>query len=107
MRLKYGLSTLGIVLLTAITAQAQITFVQKETRNGQSTTSQIQMDKDHIRAESRDGNDENAFVFDATTQTARIINISKKTYMEMNKAEMDQMGKQLASAMAQMQEQMK
>jgi hypothetical protein len=86
-----------------ITAHAQVTFVQKETRGGQSTTSQIQIDKDHIRADTHNENDEVAFVFDAASKTGRIINISKKTYMEISQAEMEQM----RTMMAQVQEQLR
>jgi hypothetical protein len=94
--------------LAAMPAKGQgVLFVQKETRGGQATTTQIQMDKDHIRVESRSNGDESAFVFDSPKQIARMINISKKTYTEMTKAEMEQMGGQINSAMAQMQEQMR
>ena len=94
--------------LAPLPAQGQgVLFAQKETRGGQTTNTQIQMDKDHIRTESRSSGDESAFVFDATTQTARMINITKKTYTEMTKSDLDQTKNQMNSAMAQMQEQMK
>jgi hypothetical protein len=107
MRLSYGLAALIILSLTAIPVQAQgVVFVQKETRGNQSTTSRVQMDKDHIRTESRSAGDESAFVFDGPKQTARMINMTKKTYMEMTKAEMEGMKKQMEGAMAQMQQQL-
>jgi hypothetical protein len=103
MKLKYGFVALLALGLTASSLQAQgVVFVQKETRGSQSTTSTVQMDKDHIRAESRDGSDETAFVFDGPKQVARMINVSKKTYMELSKAEMDRMKKQMDEMMAQM-----
>jgi len=89
-------------------AQGQgILFVQKETRGTQVTTSQIQMDKDHIRVESRSSGDESAFVFDAPKQTARMINLTKKTYTELTKADLDEIKGQMDAAMAQVQEQMR
>jgi len=89
-------------------AQGQgILFVQKETRGSQTETNQIQMDKDHIRVESRSSGDETAFVFDGPKQTARMINITKKSYTEMTKADLDQMKGQVDGAMAQMQEQLR
>jgi hypothetical protein len=98
-----ALAVLGMILLLTVTAHAQVTFIQKETRNGESITSQIQMDKDHIRADARNGNDEAAFVFDVVSQTARMINLTQKSYMEVGKAEIDQ----ISSMMAQVQEQLK
>jgi hypothetical protein len=107
MKLSYGLAALIALGSTTMPVQAQgVVFVQKETRGNQSTTSRVQMDKDHIRAESRASGDESAFVFDGPKQTARMINITKKTYMEMTKADMERMKGQLDGAMAQMQQQL-
>lgn len=107
MTLSYGLAALVAWSLTTMPVQAQgVVFVQKETRGNQSTTSRVQMDKDHIRTESRSGSDEQAFVFDGPKQTARMINVTRKTYMEITKVDMEQMKKQLDGAMAQMQQQM-
>jgi Domain of unknown function (DUF4412) len=107
-RLLYCLTVLGALCCIAMPAQGQgILFVQKETRGSQTETSQIQMDKDHIRVESRSSGEETAFVFDGPKQTARMINITKKTYMEMTKADLDQMRGQVDAAMAQMQEQLR
>src|SRR5262245_39635299 len=60
-----------------------------------------------MRAESHSSGEGNAFLFDSTTQVVRMINLDKKTYVEVDKAQMDQMRGQMNSAMAQMQEQMK
>ena len=107
MKLSCGLAALVTLSLMTSPAWAQgVVFVQKETRGSQSTTSRVQMDKDHIRTESRDNGDETAFVFDGPKQTARMINISKKSYMEITKSEMEGMKKQMDGAMAQMQQQL-
>lgn len=107
-RLFYSLIALGTFYCTALPAQGQgILFVQKETRGTQSATTQVQMDKEHIRIESRSSGDESAFVFDAPKQVARLINITKKSYMELTKADLDQMKGQMDAAMAQMQEQLR
>jgi len=103
MKFRYAFAALVALSLTALPVQAQgVVFVQKETRGTQSTTSKVQMDKDHIRAEARDGSDETAFVFDGPKQVARMINISQKTYMELTKAEMDKMKQQMDQMMAQL-----
>ena len=107
MKVSYGIAALFALGLTTVTVQAQgVVFVQKETRGSQSTTSLVQMDKDHIRTESRSSGDESAFVYDGPKQTARMINISKKTYMEMTKSDMEGIKKQMDGAMAQMQQQL-
>jgi hypothetical protein len=64
------------------------------------------MDKDHIRAESRSGNDETAFVFDGTKKVVRMVNTTKKTYSEITTAEIQQMSSQMSGMMAQMQAQL-
>jgi hypothetical protein len=88
-------------------AQAQgLVFVQRETVNGQSLTSQIQMDKNHIRAESQAGGSPMAFIFDGQKQVAIMIDVNKKSYREMTKADADRMKQQMDSAMSQMQAQM-
>lgn len=107
-RFLYSLTVLIALSCVVRSAQGQgILFVQKETSGAQSTTTQIQMDKDHIRVESRSSGDEAAFVFDGPRQTARLINIAKKSYVELTKADLDQMKGQMDAAMAQMQEQLR
>src|SRR5436853_1920171 len=72
MKLSYGVAAVMALTLTALPMQAQgVVVIQKETSGGQSTTSRVQMDKDHIRAEARDNGDETAFVYDGPKQTAR------------------------------------
>ena len=99
----FKLVSLMIPLLTAQALQAQgILFVQQETRDGQSSTNQVQLDKTHMRVETHVSGDDVAVVFDAASQTVRMINFGKKTYIEFNKAQMDQMKQQMAGAAAQM-----
>src|SRR6188768_1380260 len=105
---SYSLIVLGTLWLAPLPAQGQgVLFLQKETRGGQTTNTQIQMDKDHIRVESRSSGEESAFVYDGPKQTARMINITKKSYTEMTKSDLDQMRGQMNSAMAQMEAQMR
>ncbi len=101
------LKTLLLVLLVAAPVSAQgITMVQRETRNGRETTNRMQMDRTHVRAETRNGTEQVAVVYDGGGDVARMINIEKKTYMEMTRAEVQQMGQQVSGAMAAMQAQM-
>src|SRR5437016_4656190 len=85
----------------ALRAQG-VLFVQQETTNGKSATNQIQMDKTHIRSESHTSGESVAILFDAPSQTVRMLNLDKKTYMELNKAQMEQMKQQMGGASAQM-----
>ena len=99
----FKLVSVVISLLAAQALQAQgILFVQQETRDGKSSTNQVQLDKTHMRAESHASGDNVAVVFNGATQTVWMINQDKKTYMEMNKAQMDQMKQQMGGASAQM-----
>jgi hypothetical protein len=91
-------------MLTCTLLQAQgLVLVEQQTRGGKTSTNQIQLDKTHIRAESRASDQALAFVFDDTTRTARVVNLDRKTYLEMDGAVLQEMQRQ----MAQFQEQLK
>jgi len=93
-----------ILALSAASLHAQgLTLVEQQTREGKTTTNQIQLDKTHMKAESHASGEGMAFVFDEGAQVARVINMDRKTYMELNRAFMEQMQGQLA----QVQEQLK
>jgi hypothetical protein len=94
---------LMVMLFAAEALQAQgILFVQAVTRDGKSTTNQVQLDKTHMRAESASVAG-NVFLFDSATKTARMINTERKTYREIDGSQMEGMRQQ----MAQLQEQLK
>ena len=104
----------GFVLAAALSLPAAPLFaaegvliVQKVTTGTKTTTSQVQIEKDRMRAEMNGANGEKqAIVFDGQKQVMTTINYDGKTYTEMTKADVDQMGAQVSDAMAQMQEQM-
>jgi uncharacterized protein DUF4412 len=88
----------------AATLHAQgLTLVEQQTREGKTTTNQIQLDKTHMKAESHASGEGMTFVFDEGAHVARVINMDRKTYMELSRAFMQQMQGQLA----QVQEQLK
>jgi hypothetical protein len=87
-------------------ALAQITIVERETRGTETSTSQVQLDASHMRAEVLDGKERGAIVYDGPNDTTRMMNLDKKTYSEMTRAQAEQMGQQVNSAMAQMQAQL-
>jgi hypothetical protein len=99
------------MMLSAAAAGAAdgIVIVQKRTSaSGAVTTSQIQIDKTHMRAEMEMANGrKQAIVFDGGAQVLRTIDEQGKTYTEMTKADADRMSAQMSGAMSRMQEQMK
>jgi hypothetical protein len=100
---RFKLRSIVILLFAAQAAHGQgIVFVQQETRDGKTTTNQIQLDKSHIRAESHASGEAAAVVFDAQAQVVRMINIDKKTYSEIDKAQLEQMKQRMDGAMGQM-----
>ena len=111
MRSRQTLMALGAMVLSAATAGAAdgILIAQKMTSaSGGVTTSQVQIDKTHMRAEMTGANGrKQAMVFDGAAQVMRTIDDEAKTYSEMTKADLDRIGGQMAGAMGQMQEQMK
>ena len=81
-----------------------ILIVEKTTSGGASHTSQVQIEPTRMRAESTGANGERqAIVFDGTKQVLDIINMAKKTYTEMTKADVDRLASQVSGAMSQMQ----
>lgn len=85
-----------------------VLIVETTTRNGATQTSQVQIEKTRMRAESTTANGgKQVFMFDGAAQVMRMIDLDKKTYSEITKAELDQLAGQMNAMMAQMQEQMK
>jgi hypothetical protein len=81
---------------TLVAAQAPgIVMVHQETRDGKTTSTNIQIDKSHMRTESGSS----AFVFDGDAQVMRVINNERKSYTEMTKAQMQEMSQQMSAAM--------
>ena len=99
------------VLLTAACLAASplyaadgVLIAEKTTTNGGTKTTQIQIERDRMRAETADGQ---TVVFDGVKQVLWLVNDGRKSYNEMTKADVDRMGGQLNDAMAKMQEQLK
>jgi hypothetical protein len=97
------LCVLAAMLSSAVLHAQGLVLVEQQTREGKTTTNQIQLDKTHIRTESRATGENTAFVYDDAAQTARVMNLDKKTYIEMNSALQKQMQQQLAQLQAQLQ----
>jgi hypothetical protein len=98
-------------ILTTATAGAAdgILITQKMTSGGGAvTTTQVQIDNMHMRAEGSGPNGrKQTMIFDGTAQVMRMIDDEAKTYSEMTKADIEGLSGQMSGAMTQMQEQMK
>ena len=77
-------------------------LILEKTVVGASTrTSQVQIERDRMRAEMAAPSGETQIVvFDGPQQVLRIISVDRKSYSEITKADADRMGAQLAAAMA-------
>jgi len=101
---------LGVaVCLVASTAYAAdgVLIVEKSTGNGSTTTNQIQIQGNRMRAEgANQTGGKHVFMFDGARQVMTLIDVDKKTYSEITKADMDRLAAQMSDAMAQMQQQL-
>jgi hypothetical protein len=106
-------STLKLVAALCLMARPLLAadgvlIVEKTTTDGVTKTNQVQMDKTRMRADFEGPNGaKQVLIFDGGAQVMRIIDMDKKSYAEMTKADVERMGAQMAGAMSQMQEQMK
>ena len=101
----------GALCLLAGTAQAAdgILIVQQTTLGAAAPqTHRLQIDAKRMRAEMTgpDGRKQ-VVVFDGAKQVMMLIDESRKTYVEMTKADVDALAGQMSGMMAQLQEQMK
>jgi hypothetical protein len=96
------------LVLAATSASAQgVVMVMRQVSGAQTTTSQTQMDRNHVRTEVQTNGEPTAFVFDGQADVIRMINLSRKSYMEMSRADAQQMQQQVAGMMAKMEAQLK
>ena len=106
--MRHVISAIMVLALAAPASAQGVTMVMRYSAAGGPTTSQqIQLDRTHIRAETAANGDTVAFVYDGAARVVRMINMSRKSYTEMDQAQIQQMGQQVNSAMAAMQAQLK
>jgi hypothetical protein len=87
-------------LVVSLAAQSQgIVIVQEETRDGKVTTNTMQMDRSHMRMETGGSM---VVIFDGEAEVMRTINMERKSYTEMDKAQLQQMSQQMSAAMEQL-----
>ena len=80
-------------------------MLEKTVTGTATRTSQMQIERDRMRAEITGPTGETQIVtFDGPEQVLRIISVSRKSYTEMTKADVDRMGEQLSTALASVKE---
>ncbi len=82
-------------------------FTQRVTSGGPPVTIQTQIDATRVRTEMAGPNGVmNVTIFDGGKQVLYLVDPSRKTYVEMTKADVDRLGAQVLGAAAQMQSQL-
>jgi hypothetical protein len=81
-----------------------VVVVERTTTAGTTRTSQIQMTPQRIRTDLAVNGQNQTVIFDGANQVLYLVDVERKTYSELTKAEADQLGAQLAGMMAQAQQ---
>src|SRR4051812_30505250 len=102
-----GMAFVAVIsLFTASLDAADGVLIAQKTTSGDSTqTSQVQIDRNRMRAEIGGAN-RRVVIFDGTRQLLWLIDEDKKTYNELTKADVDRLGGQVQDAMAMVQAQL-
>ena len=94
----------ALAAATSVWAAEGVQLSQRTTSGTNQQTSQIQIENNRIRAEMTGGSTGRmAVIFDAGKQVVDILNIDRKTYSELTKAQVDQLGGAVQDMMSQMQ----
>jgi hypothetical protein len=92
-----------VVLARPLAAADGLLIVQQTTSSRGTETTQVQIEAQRMRAEVADpGGAKQTVIFDGGKQILYVIDASKKTYMEITKADVDRMGAQMAQMSAQL-----
>ena len=107
--MKLFTGTLAAIVLASFAAPAHaaegLLIVETTVAGTTTRTSRAQIERDRMRAEIVGAAGETQVViFDGPHQVLRFVNFSRKSYTEMTKADADQMGMQLSTALEGMKE---
>ena len=86
--------------VTSTHAANGLVISMKSTKNGATSTDQIQLDANHMRAQMTGRGGGNTMVFDGVKQSMYIIDDAQKTYSEVTKEDLDRAAAQMQSMMA-------
>ena len=104
-----ALASAGAVCALSISLQAAngVLVVETTTQGGTSTTTQIQIESNRMRAESTGpGGVKQVVIFDGARQVLTMIDNENKSYTEMTRDDAEKLGAQMSDAMAQIQKQL-
>lgn len=102
--IRAGLAVAAVMALASPMSAADGLLITQTTTGGTAQTNQVQIEAHRMRV---DAGGSQVVIFDGEAQVMRMIDASKKTYMEITKADVDRLGTQMNAMMAQMQEQLK
>ena len=92
------------VFTVSLQAADGLLIVEKSMTGGTPTINQIQMEANRMRAETTGpGGEKQILIFDGARQVMLMIDDQRKSYTELTKADMEQLGAQMSDAMAQIQ----
>jgi hypothetical protein len=103
------LTVLPLACASAAVAANGVRVTSKRTSAHDTSTDEIQLDKDHLRFDSlgADGHPTRTTIFDAEKQVMWIVQPDKKTYNELTREDFERLYGQFSAMAAQMQERMK
>lgn len=91
---------------TAAQAAEGILITQRVTTGGAPITVQVQIEPTRMRTDMAGPGGGNVMIFDGGKQVVYIVDASRKTYMEITKADVERLSAQIQAAMVQMQAQL-
>jgi hypothetical protein len=94
-------------IASPLRAAEGVLIVERTVAGATTRTSQVQIERERMRAElTGPAGETQIVVFDGPQQVLRLISVERKSYTEMTKADADRMGAQVSTAMAGMKEQL-
>src|SRR5581483_4404301 len=103
----FGTLAAAIALAAPAYAADGILVAQKIVNGSNTMTSQVQIERNRMRAETLGQNGrKQVVIFDGNAQVMRIVDDDAKTYQELTKEDVDRLGGTMSAMMAQMQQQM-
>lgn len=108
MKGRLGTIALAVAVIAPLQAANGLLIVEKTTgMTATPTTNQIQLESTRMKAESTgESGTKRVIMFDGTRKVLTMVDHDKKTYTEVTQQEAEQIGAQLADAMAMLKKQM-
>jgi len=95
-----------LVMGASLQAQQGLLIVEKITSGGTSQTSEVQMERTRMRADTTGaGGEKQVLIFDGAKQVLTLIDPVKKTYTRVTKADVDRLSAQMSEQLKKMEEQ--